>query len=194
LPADQAVLAAPPRQLIVGDSQAACPGALFGMVAVIDTFRAEHAGAFAALNRAWLVQHGLLEQADEEQLADPWGHILTPGGQIFVVLRNGEVLGTCAVVPHEPGVVELAKLAVDPAAQGQGLGRRLIEACLRHARAQGARRVVLESSSRLGAALRLYEAFGFVRRPMPPGPQYITADIYMELELDASIDDPPRPS
>lgn len=149
----------------------------------IETFKPEHEQAFAALNRAWLVEHGLLEPPDEDQLADPGGTILAPGGQIFVAIRDQEVLGTCAVIPHGRGVVELAKLAVAPAAQGQGLGRRLVEACLAFARERDTRRVVLVSSSRLPAALRLYQAMGFRHRPLPADVPYATADVYMELDL-----------
>jgi putative acetyltransferase len=149
----------------------------------IETFRPEHEQAFATLNRAWLVQHGLLEPPDENQLANPQGTILAPGGQIFVAVRDEDVLGTCAVIPHGAGVVELAKLTVAPAAQGQGLGRRLVEACLAFAREHDIRRVVLVSSSRLPAALRLYEAMGFRHRPLPADVAYATADVYMELDL-----------
>jgi putative acetyltransferase len=152
----------------------------------IETFRAEHARAFDTLNRAWLVEHGLLEPPDEDQLADPWGEILARGGQIFIALRDQEVLGTCAVIPHGPGVLELAKLTVAPAARGQGLGRRLVDACLAYAREREIRRIVLVSSSRLVPALRLYEGVGFQHRPLPPDVLYATADVYMELEIAAS--------
>jgi GNAT superfamily N-acetyltransferase len=149
----------------------------------IDTFRTVHAAAFAALNRAWLVDNDLYEPADEPQLADPWGQIIAPGGQIYVALVGDEVVGTAAVVPHQPGVIELAKLAVVPHAQGHGLGRRLVETCIAHARRIGARRLMLVSSSRLRAALRLYESMGFQHRPLPSPPPYATADVCMELEL-----------
>jgi hypothetical protein len=50
----------------------------------IETFRPEHAPAFDALNRAWLVSNELIEAHDEEQLTDPYGHVILEGGQIFV--------------------------------------------------------------------------------------------------------------
>lgn len=147
-------------------------------------FRDEHAAGFYALNRAWLDGHGLYEPADEPQLADPWGAILEPGGAIFVALVGDAVVGTAAVVPHAPGEVELAKLTVVPDLRGHGVGRRLVETCLAHARRAGARRVVLVSNSRLREALRLYESLGFRSLPVPPGVAYAVADVYMERELE----------
>lgn len=149
----------------------------------IEPFRREHAAAFDSLNRAWLVGHNLLEGPDEDQLTDPWTHILNPGGQIFVATEGPEVLGSCAVVPQPDGSLELAKLAVSPSARGQGLGRRLVQACLDFARQQGITRVVLLSNSQLKSAVKLYESMGFQHRPVPPDSHYVTADVYMEMEM-----------
>jgi putative acetyltransferase len=150
----------------------------------IDTYRPEHARAFAELNRAWLVENDLLEPLDEQQLQDPEGEILAPGGQIFVAISGEEVVGTCAAIPHGPGVFELAKLAVSSAARGQGLGRKLVTACVSYARERRAQRLVLVSNSRLRPALRLYETFGFQHRQPPSPLPYATADVYMELDLE----------
>src|SRR5215813_7330148 len=87
-----------------------------------------HAAAFARLNREWLEHYGLLEDADRKYLEHPRETILAEGGEIFLALRAGEVIGTCAAIPRAAGTVELAKLAVDPSARGLGLGRRLSEA------------------------------------------------------------------
>ena len=152
-----------------------------GMTVV--TYRPEHAEAFDALNRAWLVGHALLEPADEPHLTNPDDTILAAGGQIFVALDGGEVIGTCAAVPHGPGEFELVKLAVSPAAQGRGIGRELVESTLNFAREQGARRVTLLSSSKLTAALRLYERAGFKYAALPSTNPYATADVYMILDL-----------
>lgn len=148
----------------------------------IDTFRPEHAKRFAELNRAWLEAYNLLEPPDEEQLADPEKYLIQRGGHIFVALHAGDVVGTCAVVPHGPGDLELVKLSVSPASQGQGLGRRMVERCITYARERGFRRMVLVSNSQLRAALRLYESMGFQYRPLP-AIEYVTADVYMELDL-----------
>jgi ribosomal protein S18 acetylase RimI-like enzyme len=147
-------------------------------------FRSEHARAWYALNRAWLDEHLLYEPPDERQLADPVGTILDMGGAIFIALRHDEVVGTVAIAPHGPDELELIKLTVHESARGEGLGRRLADTCLAHARALGAARVVLVSSSRLGAALKLYASMGFAHRPLPQGVPYVTADVYMVLDLE----------
>ena len=142
-----------------------------------------HQPRFDALNRVWLVQYQLLEPPDEEQLADPRRYFLAPGGEIVIAVRDGEVVGTAAVAPHGPdGAWEMAKLAVDPSARGHGVGRRLVERCIAFAAAHGARRVVLVSNHQLTAAIRIYEALGFVHKPLLES-EYATADVYMELEL-----------
>ena len=151
--------------------------------ATIVPYREGDAAAFYALNRSWLDEHGLYEEPDEKQLADPVGQIIEPGGAIWVALADGAVVGTAAVVPHGPGEVEIVKLTVAEPARGQGLGRRLAERCIEQAVAMGARRIVLVSSSRLGAALRLYETLGFRHVPPPGNPVYSSADVYMELDL-----------
>jgi ribosomal protein S18 acetylase RimI-like enzyme len=149
----------------------------------IEPFRPEHAARFETLNRAWLVQHGLIEPADEPQLTRPIETILDPGGAILVALDGEEVIGTCAIMPHGANEFELVKLAVAPSARGQGIGRQLIEACLNLARQRGARRVDLLSSSKLSAALRLYERAGFRHAPLPAHNPYATADVYMVFDI-----------
>lgn len=149
----------------------------------IETFRSEHARRFGELNREWLERHSLMEPADEEQLANPQKYFLDCGGRIFVALRDGKVIGTCAVLPHGTEDVELAKLTVAAEFRGQGIARRLVERCIAYAREQKARRVMLVSNSRLQAALRLYESLGFRYCPVPESSKYAVADTCMVLDL-----------
>lgn len=149
----------------------------------IAPFDLPDAEAFAALNRAWLVGHDLLEPADEKQLNDPDTHILARGGEIFMARLDGRTVGCCAAIPHRDDVIEVAKLAVDPGAQGLGIGRKLVHAALRFGQERGANTAILTSSTRLTAALRLYRSLGFVDRPVPREVPYRTADVYMSLDL-----------
>ncbi|HSW43601.1 MAG TPA: GNAT family N-acetyltransferase [Patescibacteria group bacterium] len=56
-------------------------------------------------------------------------------------------------------------LAVDPAAQGRGVGTALVEACLAQARADGRQAVFLHSLPVMAGAQRIYERLGFHRAP-----------------------------
>ena len=151
----------------------------------IETFRPEHALAFDALNREWLVGTGLFEPADEPHLIDPYGSILHRGGQIYVALEDDVVVGTCGIAPHGEAEFEVLKLAVASSMRGRGIGGQLVGMCVDFARQRGARRITLLSSSKLGAAIRLYERAGFRHAPLPPNNPYETADVHMILTIDS---------
>jgi GNAT superfamily N-acetyltransferase len=153
------------------------------LAAVIVSYRPEYREAFERLNRAWLDAYSLLEPADLEYLEDPETYVLAVGGQVFFAVANGEVVGTCAVIPHSAGSYELAKLAVAPGARGRGLGRRLSEVAIEFARRAGASEVVLCSNTALSDAIRLYESLGFRHTPVPPDNPYRTANVFMTLTL-----------
>jgi predicted N-acetyltransferase YhbS len=74
---------------------------------------------------------------------------------------------------------ELRLLAVDPDARGLGVGRALVDECLRRARAQGATDLGLHTSRSMRAAIRLYQRLGFVRDPahdfQPEGAELVEA-------------------
>ena len=150
----------------------------------IDTFRPAHAARFAELNRAWLDEYHLMEHSEEAQLADPQAHFLGVGGQIFVALHEGAVIGTCAVLPNGADEFELAKLTVLPEFRGHGIARRLVECCIALARQRRARRLMLVSNSQLQPALRLYESMGFEYRSVPSTAKYEVADVSMVLDLE----------
>ena len=146
-------------------------------------FEAALSPHFARLNREWIERLFVLEPADVAILEDPAAAIIAPGGMIYFALLGDAVVGTCAVMPHGPGTLELAKMAVSPKAQGRGIGRLLGEACIEFARGTDAHLLMLRSNSRLAPALHLYEKLGFRHAPMPDGVEYARADVYMELPL-----------
>src|SRR5258705_2081076 len=148
-------------------------------------FRIEFAPIFAALNRQWIERYFVIEEADLEVFKDPFATIVDPGGQIFFAIQADEVLGTCAVIRQDSRVYELAKMAVNPRAQGRGLGSRLIKAAIGFARAAGAETLILLSNSRLEPALRLYEKSGFRYVPVSHAHDYSRVDVQMELNLKA---------
>jgi GNAT superfamily N-acetyltransferase len=147
------------------------------------TWRPEYRADFERLNREWIETWFAVEASDLAVFADPEGAIVRPGGEIFFVVDEAGVRGTCALIAHAPGVLELAKMAVSPAAQGRGYGELLMRASIAHARRVGARKLMLVSNTRLEPAIRLYRKSGFVEVPLEPGIEYARADIQMELDL-----------
>jgi putative acetyltransferase len=146
----------------------------------------EDAAAFARLNEEWITTHFTLEDKDRETLADPFGRYVAPGGDVLLARHGEEVLGCVALEPDDDGrVFELSKMAVSPAAQGQGLGRRLLEAAIARAGALGATALFLGSNRRLAPAVHLYESVGFRHVPREDiGPMpYDRANVFMRLEL-----------
>jgi len=66
-------------------------------------------------------------------------------------------------VDVQPGDQSLQRIYVDAAAQGRGLGRRLLDAALEHRRLRGASRVFLTVWEQNERAVCLYESAGFRR-------------------------------
>jgi len=140
---------------------------------------------FRRLNEEWITRYFVMEPKDHDALADPQKTILSPGGRIFLAVRDGEPVGCCALLRMGPGEFEVAKMAVTESAQGGGIGRRLLETVIREARAMGTTRLYLETNNKLTPAIRLYESVGFRHLPperVTPSP-YARSNVSMDLEL-----------
>ena len=154
----------------------------FPLIEVV-RYQPEFAPHFERLNREWIEKYFVIEDADDVVFADPFKEIVEPGGQIFFVVSNAEVLGTCAVMRLSDSVFELAKMAVRQDARGRGYGDLLIDRGIRFAREAGAERLILLSNTRLGPAIALYEKHGFKSVPITDAHDYKRVDIQMELKL-----------
>ncbi len=151
----------------------------------IRSFQPEDASAFRDLNLDWIEKYFAIEQQDRITLGDPIGHILQPGGHIFMVFSDNQPIGCCALIPIRPGVFELAKMAVAEEYRGRGLGRKILEYTVTRAKDLGAESLFLGSNTRLADAIHIYESVGFRHLPpesVPPSP-YVRANVFMELPL-----------
>jgi N-acetylglutamate synthase-like GNAT family acetyltransferase len=83
--------------------------------------------------------------------------------RFWIAEVNQERAG-CVFVVHsekDPSAAQLRCLLVEPSARGLGIGRTLVDECVRFSKSAGYRRMVLWTNDILVCARRIYEAAGF---------------------------------
>lgn len=103
--------------------------------------------------------------ADQPDLLDIDGFYNAPGGGFWGAFKNGELVGTIALinVGHDTGVIR--KMFVKQEYRGKefAIAQRLIEKLLEQTRARGIEHLYLGTIDRMKAAHRFYERNGFIR-------------------------------
>lgn len=95
----------------------------------------------------------------------------------LVGLEHGEPVCTARMFEAEPGVRQVGRVAVQLAARGTGLGHTMMEAINAHARALGARCIVLDAQADKTV---FYEKSGYV----PTGRTSLDEGVpHVEMEL-----------
>ncbi|TPG61808.1 GNAT family N-acetyltransferase [Hymenobacter nivis] len=116
----------------------------------------------AASRKAWTTEADLLDgpRIDEAALHDMLG---APGGGFLLAEGpGGQLVGGVYLQAQGPRLY-LGTLAVAPAAQAHGLGRRLLEAAEAQARQQGCTHLKITVVAARSELLAWYERRGYVR-------------------------------
>ena len=107
-------------------------------------------------------------------------------GPTWVAERQDRIIGTISAVRRPEGVY-LRSMAVAPSDRGCGSGRMLLRAAEYFAESTGATRVFLSTTPFLMAAIRLYDAAGFVRSNAPPHDLLGTPLVTMEKTVARNV-------
>lgn len=152
----------------------------------IETYAPQYKNDFIRLNREWIETYFKIEASDIETFSHV-DEIVEQGGQIFLAIDNGKVVGCCALKHHkEADSYELAKMAVSTLHHGKHIGHLLGEAVMKYAKTHGVNRIYLEGNTRMKASIALYRSLGFVEIPLQ-GNAYDRCDMLMEWKNKMNI-------
>lgn len=146
---------------------------------VIIPFSSDLKEPIRTLNLEWLNKYFKVEPKDERVLSNPQEEIIDKGGMIFYAKYNDKIVGTVSLLKMNDTEFELSKMAVTDGVQGLGIGKKLMEHCVKAAEENQLKKIIIYSNRKLVPAITLYEKFGFKEIPLEAG-IYERADIKME--------------
>ena len=149
----------------------------------IIAFEPQYLGDFKKLNIQWLEAFFWVEPHDEEVLGKPEKYIIKPGGHIFLVRDNTEIIGCVALMKIEENIFELTKMAISPNHRGKQIGQKLMEYTINFAKSQPWESLIIYSNRKLENAIHIYRKFGFQEITIEENNPYARGDIKMKLRL-----------
>ena len=98
----------------------------------------------------------------DDELADLSAKYTPPEGRIICAAVDGQIVGCVAYHKHTAERCEMKRLFVREGFRHLHAGRKLVEAIIELARADGFSEIVLDTITPLQNAIRLYKSCGFV--------------------------------
>ena len=154
------------------------------MIEIIDYEPAYH-DDFKAISLQWLYEYGLYEEIDGAMLNYPKTNVLDKSGLIFLARVEGLIVGSIILLPQYESTFELLKLGVSKRYRNRGIGMALLKHSIEQAKLLHAESIIIETSSKLEAAICLYEKLGFTHIA-PQNGKYELSDVSMELLIPTS--------
>ena len=103
-----------------------------------------------------------LDTTFEPYVAKPLAEFVLGGsGRLWIAEEDDHIVGSIAMLDCGSGMGQIRWFLLVPEARGSGLGKRLLEEALSHARRLHLRHIFLWSFADLNDARRLYEHAGF---------------------------------
>jgi predicted N-acetyltransferase YhbS len=115
--------------------------------------------------------------------------------ELIVAELDGKIAGTVTLYPDAAqssqemwpqGWAGIRLLAVHPAFRGKGIGRSLMEECIRRCRERNIRTIGLHTAEIMAVAKKMYERMGFTRAPeydFHPRPDTVVMAYRLDLPL-----------
>ncbi len=117
----------------------------------------------ALLHRAFALMQGRIDPPSSLHRLDAAGLAAKARAErCFLAFRGGRLAG-CVFCEPRPACLYIGKLAVDPPAQGRGIGRALLARAEAEARALGLPALELQTRIELAENHRAFAAMGFAR-------------------------------
>lgn len=91
------------------------------------------------------------------------GAVRQPGGEFWIALADGKVIGTIGLMLKENNCAVLKKIFADKAFGSQKVGLSLYNEFLKYAAGKGIRHIILVTPAVAHASHRFYEKAGFCK-------------------------------
>ena len=121
--------------------------------------------------KGWTSEADLIEGSLRTDLASLQKILSTPGATILKYTDDAGEINGCVYLQFEDDFLELGMLSVNPTLQASGIGKKLLQAAVAHARTTGVHKIKLKVISLREELIAWYQRHGYQftgeTEPMP---------------------------